>query len=152
MATTSSLQNINWLNKLGAVYIKEKDVYFPSLIPSSYNVFLYILEEQVNEDSKLGIMTNVGKNRLVKVNFTNIHKISDAYASSFCRYIVTGQCMRNVSKLFWENGVFEKIKAHLPQQPPALQEMFSPHILILFKKNVSPSSFKKEGRDYPFYM
>ena len=50
----------------------------PVYIPSPYNVFLYFLEGQVHKDSKLGIMTNVGKSRLVKVIFTNIHKISDA--------------------------------------------------------------------------
>ena len=31
---------------------------------------------------KTGIMTNVGKNRLVKVIFTNISKISDARANN----------------------------------------------------------------------
>ena len=71
-----------------AVYIKEKNVYCPSLIPSPYNVFLYFLEGQVRKDSKLGIMTNVCKNRLVKVIPTNVHKISDAYANSFGRYIM----------------------------------------------------------------
>ena len=45
---------------------------------------------------KTGIMTNVGKNRLVKVIFTNIHKIRDACANSFGRYIMIAQCMRNV--------------------------------------------------------
>ena len=43
----------------------------------------------MHADSKFRIMTNVGKNRLVKVIFTNIHKISDAYAKSFGRYIMT---------------------------------------------------------------
>ena len=65
-------------------------------IPSPCNVFLYFLEGQGHKDSKLGIMTNVGKSRLVKVNFTNIHKISDACANNFGRYIMIGQCMRNV--------------------------------------------------------
>ena len=41
-------------------------------------------------------MANVGKNSLVKVIFTNVHKISDACANSFGRYIMTAQCMRNV--------------------------------------------------------
>ena len=45
---------------------------------------------------KTGTITNVGKNRLVKVIFTNIHKISDASANSFGRYIMIPQCMRNV--------------------------------------------------------
>ena len=88
-------------------------------IPSPYNVFLYFLEGQVHKDSKLGIMTNVGKNRLVKVIFTNIHKISDACANSFGRYIMIAKCIRNVFtfykfKFLWKNGVSEKIKAHLP--------------------------------------
>ena len=68
----------------------------PVYIPSPYNVLLYFLEEQVHKDSKLGVMTNMGKSRLAKVIFTNIHKISDACANSFDRYIMTAQCMRNV--------------------------------------------------------
>ena len=65
-------------------------------IPSPYNVFLYFLEEPVHKDSKLGIMTNMGKSRLAKVIFTNIHKISDACANIFGRYIMIAQCMKNV--------------------------------------------------------
>ena len=65
-------------------------------MPSPYNAFLYFLEGQVQKDRKLGVMTNVGKNRLVKVIFTNIHKISHACANSFGRYIMIAQCMRNV--------------------------------------------------------
>ena len=97
-----------------AVYIKEKNVYCPSLIPSPYNVFLYFLEGQVHKDNKLGIMTNVGKSRLVKVIFTNIQKTSDACANNFGRYIMIAKCMRNVFTFyqiqvslekwcFWEN-------------------------------------------------
>ena len=56
-------------------------------IPFPYNAFVYSLEGQMHKDSKLGIMTNVGRRRLVKVIFTNIHKISDACANSFGRYI-----------------------------------------------------------------
>ena len=55
----------------------------PVYIPSPYNVFLYFLEGQVHKDNELGIMTNLSINRLVKVIFTNIHKISDACANSF---------------------------------------------------------------------
>ena len=40
-------------------------------IPSPYNVFLYFLEGQVHKDSKLGIMTNMGKSRLAKVIFSS---------------------------------------------------------------------------------
>ena len=46
----------------------------PVHIPPPYNVFLYFLEGQVHKDSKLGIMTYVGKRRLEKVIFTNINK------------------------------------------------------------------------------
>ena len=58
--------------------------------------FFYFLEGQVHKDNKLGITTSVGKNTLVKVVFTNIHKISDRCANSFGRYIMTAQCMRDV--------------------------------------------------------
>ena len=67
----------------------------PVSTPSPYNV-LYFLEGQVHKDSKLGIMTNMGKSRLAKVVFNNIHKISHVCASSFDRYIMIAQCMRNI--------------------------------------------------------
>ena len=41
-------------------------------IPSPYNAFVYFLKGQVHEDSKLEIITNVGKSRLLKVITTNI--------------------------------------------------------------------------------
>ena len=47
-----------------------------SLIPS-HKIFFF-LEGQVHKDSKLEIITNVGKNTLAKAIFLNIHKISDA--------------------------------------------------------------------------
>ena len=72
----------------------------PVYIPSPYNVFLYFLEGQVHKDSKLGIMSNMGKSRLAKVIFTNIYKISDACVNSFGRYIMIAQCMRNVFILY----------------------------------------------------
>ena len=56
---------------------------------------MQFLEGKVHKDNKLGIMIYVGKGRLVKVIFTNIHKISNACANSFGRYIMTAQCMRN---------------------------------------------------------
>ena len=116
----------------------------PVSTPSSYNVFLYFLEEQKYEDSKLGIMINVGKCRLVKVIFSNIHKISDACANSFGRYIMIAKCIRNVFtfykfKFLWKNGVSEKIKAHLPQHPQHYTNCSSPTFLILFKRIVSPT-------------
>ena len=51
------------------------------------NIFVYFLEVQVHKDSKVGIMTYVDRRRLVKVIFTNIHKMSDASTNSFGRYI-----------------------------------------------------------------
>ena len=68
----------------------------PVYIPSPYNVFFYFLQGQVHKDTKLGIITNVGKSRLVKATFANIDKMSDACANSFGRYIMIAQCMRNV--------------------------------------------------------
>ena len=59
----------------------------PVYIPFPYNTFVYFLEGQVPKDRKLGIMTNVGRRKLVKAVFTNIHKMSDACANSFGRYI-----------------------------------------------------------------
>ena len=58
--------------------------------------FPLFLEGQVHKENKLGIMNNVGISRLVKVIFTNIYNTSDACANSFDRYIMIGQCMRNV--------------------------------------------------------
>ena len=65
-------------------------------ILSPYNVFLYVLEGQVYEDSKSRSMTNMGNSRLVKVIFRIICKISDVCANSFCRYTMIAQCVRNV--------------------------------------------------------
>ena len=50
----------------------------------------------MHKDSKLGVMTNEGKKRLVKVVFTSIVKISDTCVNCFGRNIMTAQCMRNV--------------------------------------------------------
>ena len=123
---------------------KGKNVYCPSLIPSPYNVFLYFLEGQVHKDSKLGIMTNVGKNRLVKVIFTNIHKISDACANSFGRYIMIAQCVRNVFTFYYINSSFSgkmvflrKLKLIYPSNPQHYNNCSAPIFLILFKKIVS---------------
>ena len=73
----------------------------------------------MHKDIKLGILPNVGNSRLVKVIFTNIHKISDARANSFGKYIMIAKCMRNVLlfikfTFLWKNGVSGKIKAHSP--------------------------------------
>ena len=66
----------------------------PVYIPSSYNAFLYFWERQVHKDSKLGIMTNVDKSRLVKVIFTNIHKIVMHVQTVLVDTVLVG--MRNV--------------------------------------------------------
>ena len=58
--------------------------------------FFYFLGGQVHKDSKLGIMTNAGKYRLVKVIFTTSHKISDARANSSGTYVIVAQFIRNV--------------------------------------------------------
>ena len=58
--------------------------------------FFTFWKEKCIKTVKLIIMTNMGKNRLGKVIFTNIHKISDACANCFGRYIMIAQCMRNV--------------------------------------------------------
>ena len=69
----------------------------PVYIPSPYNVFLYFLEGQVYKDSKLGIMTSVGKRRLAKVIFTNIQKISDAVQT----VLVDTSWLCNVWEIFY---------------------------------------------------
>ena len=60
---------------------------FIAPVPFPYNVFVYFLERQVYNGSKLGIITNVGRRWLLKVIFTNIHKMSDACANNFGRYM-----------------------------------------------------------------
>ena len=67
----------------------------PVYKPFPYNVFLYFLGAQVHKDSKLGIMANMGKSRLVKFIFTNIHKISVTCENSVARYMMIAQCMKN---------------------------------------------------------
>ena len=52
----------------------------------------------------------------------------------------------------WKNGASEENKAHLPQHPTALQQLFSLTFLILFKKLLTPPPFKEEGSDYAFHM
>ena len=44
----------------------------------------------------------------------------------------------------WKNGVFEKIKAHLPQHHLALQQLFSPHLFNLIRKIVRPAPHLKK--------
>ena len=67
-----------------------------SLYNLPHTMYFFFLEGQVHKENKLGIMTNVSKSMLEKVIFTNIHKINDAFANSFGRYIMIAQCMKNV--------------------------------------------------------
>ena len=69
---------------------KEKNVCCNSLYTLLIQCFSLLFERAI------GIMTNVGKNSLVQVIFTNVHKISDACGNSFGRYIMIAQRMRNV--------------------------------------------------------
>ena len=55
-------------------------------------------------------------------------------------------------KFLKKNGVSEKIKAHLPQNPAAFQQFFRHTFLILLKIFFAPPPFKREDRDYAFYM
>ena len=89
-------------------YIKEKMSIAATYIPFPYKIFLYFLQGQVHKGSKLGIMTNVGKSRLAKVIFTNIHKISDVCANSFGRYIIIAHCMRKVFTFYQIQVSLEK--------------------------------------------
>ena len=136
---STSLQNINSLSKkVWTVYKKDKNVYCPSLIPSPYNVFLYFLEVQLHKDSKLGIMTDVSKNRLVvKVIFTNAHRKSNACAKSFDRYIIIAQCMRNAFTFYYINRRFSgkmvflrKLKLIYSSNPQHYNNCWAPTFLI----------------------
>ena len=60
----------------------------------------------MHKDNKLGIMTNVGKSKLVKVIFTNIHKISDACANSLKNIFEKQMFLLFIKfKFLWKNGV-----------------------------------------------
>ena len=98
-------------------------------------------------------MTNVGKNRLVKVIFTNVHKISDACANSFGRYIMIAQCMRNVFTFYYINSgfsgkmvVLRRLKLICPSNPQHYNNCSARTFLILFKKIVSPTHIQRGQR------
>ena len=48
---------------------------------------------------------------------------------------------------FRENGVSKKIKAHFVQNPPPLQQLFSPHLLNFIQKKLASLPFKVEGAE-----
>ena len=65
----TSLQNINWLPvsknmSMYPVYLKKKMSVVLVDIPCPDNVSLNLLEGQLHKDSKLEVMTNVGKSHL----------------------------------------------------------------------------------------
>ena len=130
-----------------AVFIKEKMSIVTVYIPSTYNVFLHFLEEQVHKDSKLGIMTNVGKCRLVKVIFTNIHKISDAHVQTV---LVDRPSLHNVcemfllftkSKFLWKMVFLRKLKLIYPSTPQRYNNCLAFTFLFFFKKTLAPPPF-----------
>ena len=89
MAINTSLQDINWLRtrKNGSmypVYIKGTMSIVPIYRSLQYSVFIYVLERQLpKKQCKLSTSWLMW----VKVTFTNIHKMSNACADSFGRFI-----------------------------------------------------------------
>ena len=72
-----------------AVFIKWKNCFLSQSIYFFNTMFLFTFWiGQVHKDSKLGIMTYVGRRKLVKIIFTNIHMMSNTYANRFARYII----------------------------------------------------------------
>ena len=120
---------------MSCLYKGKKCLLSQSLYLFPYNVFLYFLEGQKYKHSNLGIMISVGYRRLVKVIFSNIHKISDACANSFSRYIMIAQCMRNVFPFYYIQVSLEKM-VFLGN---------SKLILILFKTFLAPLPLKKRA-------
>ena len=107
----------------------------PVYIASPYNILLYFLVGQVHKDSKLAIMANVGKSRIAKIIFTNIHKISDAYMWKQFWQIHPDCTMYETCSSFLLNWSFSaKIVFHVPQHPQHYNNCSAPNVLILFKK------------------
>ena len=104
----------------------------------------YFLEGQVHKKSKLGIMANVGKYTLVKAIFTNIHKISDACANGFGRYIMTAMklkcyCFLLNSSFSGKMVFLRKLKLIYPKITHHYKKCSVLTFLILIKKIVSPT-------------
>ena len=104
---TSNFESVNKKPSFLSIQRKKNSIVSVS-IHFQYNVFLYFLQGQKHKDSKWGIMINVSKSRLVKNIFSNIHKISDICANSFCRYIMIAQYMRNVFTFYYIQVSLEK--------------------------------------------
>ena len=73
----------------------------------------------------------------VNIIFLKINKIRDACANSFGKYIMIAQCVINV---------------FTPASPSMTTMAQSPPFQFYSKSFLAPSQFKKEGRDYLFYM
>ena len=117
-------------------------------VPFPYNFFLYFLEAQKHEDSKLGIMINVGKYRLVKVIFSNIHKIIDALQT----VLVDTSQLHNVWKMFLLFITFKfpgktvfpgKLKLIYPSTSKHYNNCSAPTFLISFKNFLAQPHLKK---------
>ena len=55
-------------------------------------------------------------------------------------------------KFLWKIGVSENLKLICPSTLQHYNNYSAPFFLILFKKLLAPSPFKKVGWDYAFYM
>ena len=114
----------------------------------------------MHKDSKLEIMTNEDKSRLVQVIFSNIHKVSNPCANSFGRYIMIAQCLMYekyfsflLNSSFSGKMVFlRKLKLTYPSTPKHYNNFLAPSFSISFKKILAPLPFKKVGRNYAFHM
>ena len=77
------------------------------------------------------------------------HRISQFCSEEFYSFTVL------LNSRFSRKMVFLiKLKLVYPSNSPALQQLFSPHLFnfIKKKKTLAPTQFKKEDRDYAFYM
>ena len=149
MATTSSLQNINWLssNEKCELSIQRKKMSIvPVNIPSLYNDFAYFLEGQVHKDSKLGVMTNLSKSRLVSHLYKHLQ-------NKWCMCQQFWYCFCFISfKFLRKNCFLTKLKLISSSTPQCYNNFLTSTFLILFKNFLVPFPFKREGRDYVFYM
>ena len=94
----------------------------------------------------------MSKSRLVKFIFTNTDKISDASTHHDCTmYEKRFYVLLDIS--FSGKMVFlRKVKLICPSTLQHYNNCSAPTFLILFKIFSIPPPFKKEGRDYAFYM
>ena len=90
----------------------------------------------------------MGKSRLAKVIFINIHKIGDVCLVDTSWLQMYEKCFYFLSNShFSRKVVFQrKLKSIYPSTP-----RISPTFLILFKKLLAPPPFKKECRNYILY-